>query len=227
MLNGKFESLDGGTTTTERRTLCRLASSITEGQIVEIGSYVGGSTIYLAEGAKLTNKKVYAVDPHPGGTKSSFLSNISKAHCEDVVIPIVMKSQDAAKDFNQSIGLLYIDGLHDYENARADFFAWKDKLVPDTGVIVFHDCWHVGVSRVISEMLGSGQFSKVKLCQGLFQATSTPASLVQRLFKYRLASAVLLVIAYTQALLISNVALRKLEHRFRLYRIIKKLVPRI
>ena len=52
-------------TLAEAGLLFSLASNINQkGAIVEIGSFKGGSTIFLAKGARIAKKgKVYAIDP--------------------------------------------------------------------------------------------------------------------------------------------------------------------
>ena len=62
--------VEGHISNLEGECLYHLArSSKTKGVIVEIGSWKGKSTIWLAKGAKAGNKnKVYAVDPHRGTT---------------------------------------------------------------------------------------------------------------------------------------------------------------
>jgi Methyltransferase domain len=100
------------------------------GVIVEIGSWKGKSTVALARGsAKNTHEKIYAIDPHSilpeeryfEDTKSEFLANVARAGVKDRIIPMIMTSQEAARDWNRPIRLLWIDGDHRYEPAKLDF----------------------------------------------------------------------------------------------------------
>jgi tetratricopeptide (TPR) repeat protein/predicted O-methyltransferase YrrM len=119
-----------------------------EGVIVEIGSLCGYSTIWLACGSKWAKReKVYAIDPQDtpedGNNEIIFKENIKKAGVDDWVIPLIMTSEEAAKNWGgDPIRLLFIDGNHEYEYVRKDFVLWEPKLI-DGGVIVFHDCFYV------------------------------------------------------------------------------------
>ncbi len=227
-----FESLSGGTTKQERYKLLFLASEVTRGQIVEIGSYIGGSTIFLAKGGENKHKKVYAVDPHIDlqltlhHSLDEFTNNIMKAHCTQFVVPILELSQDAAKCFTESIGLLFIDGLHDYKNAKGDFLSWGKLVIDGSGIVVFHDCWSVGVARTVSEMLASGKFSDIHIYQSLLWAKKQLASPIQ-MFKYRVISISLLATAYSKSWLLSNPTIKNLDNRFGIQLQLKRFVGRI
>ena len=129
--------------------LYRAAKKVEKGAIVEIGSWKGLSTIWLAKGSQAGHKaKVYAIDPHIGAeehkqkgkvwTYDIFLANIKKAEIEDIAIPIVKTSEEANKKWNKPIGLLFIDGAHDYELVKLDFELWYPHLIKG-GIIAFHD----------------------------------------------------------------------------------------
>jgi predicted O-methyltransferase YrrM len=146
-------------------------SSPGEGEIVEIGSFAGRSTIWLAKGAQLKKRsKVYAVDPHTGdpyrenlervrkefsyGQEYEFRKNINQAGVSNVVVPIVKTSEAAAKDFAWPVRFLFIDGIHEYDFVKKDFLAWSPKVIKG-GIIAFHDSNDTGVSRVLNEYLYS------------------------------------------------------------------------
>lgn len=143
-------------TINEAKLLYNLARK-SNGPIVEIGSYKGGSTIILAEGSKIENRnKVYAIDPHKGtlfygirvkrwgaekvnkNTLSKFKQNIIDSANQDIVQPIVKSSYKASKKWKKSIDLLWIDGCHDYESVMIDFLAWE-RFLNKNGIIAFHD----------------------------------------------------------------------------------------
>lgn len=147
--------------------LNELAKKI-DGDIVEIGSLFGKSTICLALGLK--RHKVYAIDPHigPYGTvdKSSsfekFKDNIEKAGVKDKVVPIVMTSESAFKEGNvksKKIGMIWIDGNHDYDYVKKDFEIWSTVLKPN-GIIAFHDfsLSEPGVVKVVFEVCKKMKF---------------------------------------------------------------------
>lgn len=144
-------------------------SSPGKGEIVEIGSFTGKSTIWLAKGAQFKKRsKVYAVDPHTGdpysedmervrkgfscGQEYEFRKNINQAGVSDIVVPLVKTSEAAAKDFIQPVRFLFIDGIHKYDFVKTDFLSWSPKVI-NGGIIAFHDSNDEGVSRLLKEYL--------------------------------------------------------------------------
>ena len=178
------------------------------GTIVEIGSWKGKSTVCLALGSKAGGKgKVFAIDPHQGlhdeitglyhpeNTELIFRENIKRAGVDDIVIPLVMKSEEAAKGWTEPISLLWIDGDHDYENVKLDFTLWERHLIPG-GLICFHDAlyslghpWrpYSGIKKlVINSILKSNKFSKVQFCGSMVHATKvTELSIKDRALKFQ------------------------------------------
>ncbi len=129
--------------------LYHCAKNVTgKGCVVEIGSWKGKSTIWIAQGIKDGSAgRVYAIDPfagsdglrdHGDSTLTDFKNNINKAGVQDVVTPVVSTSEMAAKDWNKPIEFLFIDGAHEYEGAEKDFLLYSPHLIPG-GVIAFHD----------------------------------------------------------------------------------------
>lgn len=140
-----------------------------DGAIIEIGSWKGKSTIWLALGARAsgTPTQIAAVDPHTGSeehqragelvwTFDEFRENIRRAGVSDRVVPIVQASVEAAADFEGPVELLWVDGAHDYESVKADVAAWAPKLI-EGGVIAFHDSKWPGVRRAIEEEIYCGE----------------------------------------------------------------------
>jgi predicted O-methyltransferase YrrM len=110
-----------------------------EAAIVEIGSFKGRSTICLAKGAEAGDgARVFAVDPHDGGTYPVFLRNLEAANVLARVSPIVKTSVEFNPGWAEPIGLLFIDGDHKYASVEQDFLLWSPYVI-DGGVIAFHD----------------------------------------------------------------------------------------
>ena len=161
-LNGALKEIEGYLTIGEAVALHSLARHCSgAGVIVEIGSYKGRSTISLGLGSKEgKNIKIYAIDPHTGFTKKPsmtknkirtfdfFKKNISRAGIDDIIVPVVMTSKDAAADFTQPVELIFIDGDHDYDFVKKDFEMWFPKVI-NGGIIAFHDADWSGPGRVI------------------------------------------------------------------------------
>jgi len=140
----------------EGETLYNLAKNGPgKGAIVEIGSFKGKSTIYLASGSKAAGReKVYAIDTHmawkeKGKTRAGiyvpkkgafkfFLSNLRKARVEDWVVPVKEYSHKANEKWSKPIRLLFIDGSHKYLHVKLDFLLWEP-FIAKGGIIALHD----------------------------------------------------------------------------------------
>ena len=128
------------------------------GTIVELGSFKGKSTCWLAKGAKRAGReRVTAIDPFTGSpehqkgmehedhdianlgsTFDAFMRNISFLNLADYVEPIVARSEDAAATWTKPIRLLFIDADHSYEASKRDFDLWSPHVIKG-GLIAFHD----------------------------------------------------------------------------------------
>jgi MMP 1-O-methyltransferase len=175
-------SIDGFLTDREGWLLFQLAKRCRNGVIVEIGSWQGRSTVWLGLGTQASRRlKVYAIDPHVGSEESrrggrrvetfeKFKKNIDRAGLIDTIVPIVEMAENARKDFNRPISLLFIDGAHDYESVKKDYELWAP-LVVEGGHIVFHDTQWEGVKKVCDEAFQRGNFKKIyfqdSICYGI------------------------------------------------------------
>ncbi|HVT45799.1 MAG TPA: class I SAM-dependent methyltransferase [Thermoanaerobaculia bacterium] len=158
--------------------------------IVEIGSYCGQSTVAIGSAASAVSSsaKVYAIDPHGGfvgaadtpdgvyathPTLEIFRRNISEAGLENVVEPIVKHSFEVK--WTEPIGMLFIDGLHDYENVSRDYAAFE-RFVQPGGYVLFDDCepGFPGVVRFVGEQTASGKLQSVTR-SGKIMVTRKPA----------------------------------------------------
>jgi MMP 1-O-methyltransferase len=150
------------------------------GEVVEIGSYLGKSTSYMAMGLKARKEGVvYAVD-HFGGSPEhqkgqrheeevlaregtlleQFKRNIELNELQDHVQPVVSDSLSAGRHWNKPIRLLFIDGDHSYDSTKADFQMWERHITVN-GYIAFHDVgdsW-IGVTTFFNELLAEGRYS--------------------------------------------------------------------
>ncbi len=141
--------------------------------IVEIGSWKGRSTAWLAfalkdrgEGclfavdtwlgsAEKTHKKMLA-NYAPGQLRDEFQQNMRHLDLAAYVQAVEDDSVSAARKWDRAspIGLLFIDGAHDYASVRADFEFWSP-LLACGGLVVFDDVpsWP-GPLQVTMEMPG-------------------------------------------------------------------------
>lgn len=177
------DKVDGWLSDKEGELLYNLAKNCTgEGVIVEIGSWKGKSTIWLGKGSKLGNKvKIYAIDPHIGSSEhkerygrvwtfEEFKKNIKNAKVDDIIIPIVKTSEEAAKNFDEPVELIFIDGAHEYELVKLDFELWFPKVI-EGGIMAFHDTagWKwPGSKKVVEELVyKSKNFRNVRLVDSI------------------------------------------------------------
>jgi predicted O-methyltransferase YrrM len=155
--------VEGWLSEAQGRALFDAAAAATgAGVIVEIGSWKGRSTTWLAAGARLAGQRVYAIDPHRGSredpgahTLKEFLDSLARNGLADVVEPMVMTSEEAARSITRPIELLFIDGDHSYEGVRRDAELWLPRLM-DGGTVMFHDvatAAYSGPRRIVRRMV--------------------------------------------------------------------------
>lgn len=126
------------------------------GNVVEIGSYKGRSTAFLASALADADSpnRVVAIDPHLEGTSSAFAENIRRTGADRRVDAREAFSYDVVRSFDEPIGLLWIDGDHSLAAVRQDFSDWFPKLAVG-GYVAFHDTvnhWY-GPTRLVRELL--------------------------------------------------------------------------
>ena len=117
--------------------------------VVEIGSWIGVSTIYLAKGIRPFGGRVVTVDPHAGtllhrhgnppDTEALLRENLKRFEVEGVVEVIRNTSLGALEGWSGvNIAMLFLDGSHWFKDVRADFFGWSP-WIHSGGVVAFHD----------------------------------------------------------------------------------------
>lgn len=174
----KFQHIEGWLRPIQGFTLMKFAAEGPGvGAIVEIGSFLGKSTCWLAAGAKKNNREtVIAVDHFKGSpenqpgqqyenqtlkqagtTFDKFLENIKSVDLGDYIEPIVASSEEAAKNWQKPIRLLFIDGDHSYESTKQDFALWFP-FVCEAGIVCFHDIgtWD-GCTKFYNELIQSSK----------------------------------------------------------------------
>lgn len=157
------DTIDGWLTHKEGQLLYDLAKSVSEGIVIEIGSWQGKSSYYLSKGLKdSSNETLVSVDHHTGSieqrertiepinTLPIFISNMRRAGVASNIKVMTMDSLDAGKlTEDNCASLIFLDGSHDYESVKSDFNCWWPKLKTG-GTFVFHDAISKpGVSKFI------------------------------------------------------------------------------
>jgi predicted O-methyltransferase YrrM len=146
-------SIEGWLSEAQGRALYTAAAALRgPGAIVEIGSWKGRSTVWLAHGARRAGRRVFAIDPHAGSredphatTLDAFTANLARAGVAADVEPLVTTSAEAANRLRGPVALLFVDGDHSFEGAAADALTWLPRVV-EGGTVMFHDVATSGYS---------------------------------------------------------------------------------
>ena len=163
--------------------------------IAEIGSYCGKSSIYIGIACKENNSILFAIDHHMGSEENqvgweyhdsdlfdnetgkinsfpSFRTNIRDANLEDFVIPIVSNSSSVARFWTIELSMVFIDGGHSMEAARADFDNWSNKVI-DGGFLAIHDVFPNPKDggrppyNIYLKAIESGNFKEIEMIKSL------------------------------------------------------------
>jgi predicted O-methyltransferase YrrM len=128
---------------------------------LEVGSYCGRSTVWLGAAARERDTILFALDHHRGSeenqvgwewhdaslvdarngrmdTLPTFRATIHDAGLEDVVVALIGPSPAVASHWRTPLALLFIDGGHGVEPARADYAGWTPHVAPG-GLLAIHD----------------------------------------------------------------------------------------
>lgn len=155
---------------------------------LEIGSYCGKSTIYIGTACRKNNGILFSIDHHRGSeeqqpgeeyfdsevfdhktgrvdTFKEFRKTIENFRLEDTVVPMVCRSEVAARLWATPLSLVFIDGGHSYEAAYTDYNAWAGHIIPD-GYLLIHDIFKD------AEKGGQAPYHiyKLAVASGLFKA---------------------------------------------------------
>jgi predicted O-methyltransferase YrrM len=165
------------------------------GPILEIGTYCGKSTIYLAAAARHAGQLVITVDHHHGSeenqpgweyhdpalvdertgrldTLPGFRATLATAGLEEQVIAVVGRSAQVAGLWRAPLGMLFIDGGHTDEAAEADYANWAPLVAPG-GALAIHDVFPDPADggqapyRIYRRALESAEFTEVSVSGSL------------------------------------------------------------
>lgn len=153
---GDVRGVRGWLRDAQAERLWEAAGTVPEGgQIVEIGSYQGLSTIVLARAAP-RNVAVVSIDPHAGSDRGpgeragspedgrrdhlAFEENLRRCEVTARVRHICSPSSAAHADVGGAVDLLYVDGSHRYRDALSDLREWGAR-VRAGGKMLVHDSY--------------------------------------------------------------------------------------
>ncbi|QBL09897.1 class I SAM-dependent methyltransferase [Rheinheimera sp. D18] len=154
-----------------------ILANISAKTVVEIGCYIGISTLWLAAGMASSTKRgrLYAIDtyvpkfPWPPfhyscivNPKALIVQAIESSGFSDIIHLVESDSKNAASHFDSWLGhneidLLFIDGDHSISGCTSDFELYAP-LVAVGGYIIFHDvfpavCGHEGPRFVLDNFI--------------------------------------------------------------------------
>jgi predicted O-methyltransferase YrrM len=136
------------------------------GVVLEIGSYLGASTCYLAAGVFGRGVTIHCVDTWDNRTMDDSTVTDTFAEFQRNVEPVksiimtlrMPNTKLKAEDIRLPVDLAFLDADHSYAATRLDFQLVHPWITP-RGVIAFHDSsTFEGVSRVIGEVLSTGKW---------------------------------------------------------------------
>jgi MMP 1-O-methyltransferase len=159
------------------------------GPVLEIGTYCGKSTIYLACAARQAGQVMITVDHHHGSEENQpgweyhdpslvdprtgrldtlphFRATLAGLGLDDDVIAIVGRSAGVARLWGAPLGLLFIDGGHTEAAAQADYEGWAPHVARG-GALAIHDVFPDPADggqapyHIYQRALASGAFAKV------------------------------------------------------------------
>ena len=157
-----IDSVKGFLDPEEGRALYEIASKASRlGPCLEIGSYCGKSAVYLGSACRENGAVLFSIDHHCGSEEqqpgegyfdpalfdyTTFTVNtlpflrqtLRLAGLEETVVPIVGRSNVAARGWATPLALVFIDGGHAYETVRSDYDCWARHLLPG-GWLLVHD----------------------------------------------------------------------------------------
>jgi len=159
------------------------------GPLLEVGSWLGKSALYLAAAARETGRQVVTVDHHRGSeehqpgweyhdpslvdplcgridTLPGFRRTVVDAGAEDVVVAVVGRSEVVGALWSTPLALLFLDGSHTEESARRDQDVWVGHLAVG-GTLAIHDVFPDPADGgqapfgVYRRVLASGDFTEL------------------------------------------------------------------
>ncbi|GII25680.1 hypothetical protein Pme01_52770 [Planosporangium mesophilum] len=180
----------------EGLALYQAALAVTaDGPLLEVGSYLGKSTLYLAAAARERGTQVVTVDHHRGSeehqpgweyhdpdlvdpqagridTLPGFRRTIAAADAEDLVVAVVARSETLAALWQRPVAFVFLDGSHTDESAQRDLACWTPHLTVG-GVLAIHDVFPDPADggqapyRVYLKAMASGAFTELPGCGSL------------------------------------------------------------
>jgi hypothetical protein len=192
----KIDKVKGFLDEREANCLYKLAiDAASKGPCLEIGSYCGKSSVYLGMACKEKSTVLFSIDHHGGSeeqqpgeeyfdpdlldkergkidTLKHFRKTIADFDLEDIIIPVVGRSETVGHVWQTPLSLIFIDGSHAYESVLSDYNIWAKKLILG-GYLLFHDIFSDSAKGgqapylVYQKAVASGLYEVMPMCESL------------------------------------------------------------
>jgi len=157
----------------EHEFLWELATSHSEGHVLEIGTWMGKSACIFSGACEqhAPQTRVFCIDPftmlgsepqmsyhrrllgrRAVGTFYQFQSNARRLEFEKWVVPITTTSELAIPPLPASFRMAFVDGGHSYEEARRDVELVLPKLLVGGTVALHDENRYEGVAELVREL---------------------------------------------------------------------------
>lgn len=159
ILNLKDLDLEGWDTEFEvALTINSLIKMVEAKKILEIGTYRGITTLFMAEAIQDLNGEVITID-----IKNYAETNFEKSTFKNLIRYKIGNSQKILSKSNMNFDLIFIDADHSEQGVFKDFNITK-KYLNDDGIIIFHDSNSFkGVKNVINYIKHLNNFQVIDL----------------------------------------------------------------
>ena len=158
----------------EAALLYRLARDAESGPFAEIGRFKGGSTLIFAaalpEGVELWSYDLHVAlrGDMPGAELDAELRDALARYGLEGKVHLVVADSRTVDPPPAPLELLFVDGDHSYEGAKADFERWSEFVRPG-GQLLFHDAVdhggygnvYPGVARLVGEVERAGGWTRL------------------------------------------------------------------
>jgi MMP 1-O-methyltransferase len=131
------------------------------GPALEIGTFGGKSSLFIAAGTSKHEQVVFTIDHHSGSeehqsgeeyfdstiydeslgrvnTLPLMQFNLQQFDESRFIVPIIANANLIARLWTINLGLLFIDGSHTEMSAQNDYANWNEKIITG-GALVIHD----------------------------------------------------------------------------------------
>lgn len=174
-----FENNDkwGGINPGDRRALYTLIRGLKPKSVLEVGTHIGASTLYIARALKANNNdaRITTVDildvndPQSGPWKKNGLpmppqDMATHIDCSDLIKFVAQPSLDYMRSSSEKFDFIFLDGDHSPRTVYNEVAAALDNLAPN-GVILLHDYYPDAQQLFPDDTIIYGPFRALKRIQ--------------------------------------------------------------